>query len=172
MRQGKVISFAGRARPRPRNRNRRRRSAWRREGLWLAAVVAVFAAAATYGVPQVSRDLAAPSAPAAAEARVPTAILTARVTKIIDGDGLVLAGGREIRLGDFNAPEWNQPGGEEARRALSDIAHGQTVSCTPCEGARRAGRCMSYDRLIATCRLRGQRLGDLMRARGIREGGR
>ncbi len=166
MRQGKVIFLVGRARPR-----RRRTSAWRRELFWLVVVAGVFVAAATYGVPQVSRDLAGgTSAPVVAT--TPAGILTARVTKIIDGDGLVLASGQEIRLGDFDAPEWNQPGGEEARRALTEIAYGKTVACTPCEGARRAGRCMSYDRLIATCRLRGERLGDLMRARGVREGGR
>lgn len=31
---------------------------------------------------------------------------------------------------------------------------------------------MTYDRVIATCSMDGKRLGDLMRERGIEEGGR
>lgn len=158
---------------------RRRRRLWARAngGLWLAVVIAVFAAAVWIGVPHVSRDLAdvrsvSAAGPAAQPAAPTSAILTARVTRIVDGDGLVLKSGEEIRLGDFNAPERGQPGGSEAKAALSDIAYGETVDCTPCEGARRAGQCTSYDRIIATCRLNGRRLGDLMRARGVREGGR
>lgn len=95
-----------------------------------------------------------------------------RVVRIVDGDGIVLDGGTEVRLGDFDAPEWNEPGGEEAKAALREIAFGRRVECRACEGARNPRRCASYDRVIATCRLEGKRLGDLMRARGIRQGGR
>jgi endonuclease YncB( thermonuclease family) len=99
-------------------------------------------------------------------------VIFASVTRIVDGDGLVLSTGQGIRLGDFNAPEWNGPGGPEAKQALTDIAYGADLACTPCEGARNPRRCTSYDRIIATCRLNGARLGDLMWARGIAEGGR
>ncbi|MSO71121.1 MAG: hypothetical protein EXQ88_03790 [Alphaproteobacteria bacterium] len=97
--------------------------------------------------------------------------ISGRVNKVIDGDGIVV-GRTEIRLGDFDAPEWNEPGGQTATAALRSIAAGREVVCTACEGARRPGQCTSYDRVIATCRLDGARLGDLMRQRGIREGGR
>lgn len=99
-------------------------------------------------------------------------VFSAKVTSIVDGDGIRLSNGAEVRLGDFNAPEWNQTGGRQAKSALSRIALGQNVECTYCEGARNSRRCTSYDRIIATCRLDGKRLGDLMRAQGIAEGGR
>ncbi len=111
-------------------------------------------------------------APATETASTIPELIAGRAVGVVDGDGLVLETGHEIRLGDFNAPELNQPGGREAKQALTDIAYGQSLACTPCEGARNPGRCTSYDRIIATCRLNGQRLGDLMRDRGIAEGGR
>lgn len=95
------------------------------------------------------------------------------VTYIVDGDGLCVGeaqGGIEVRLGDFNAPELREPGGAEAKAALAELTLGKTVECIACVGAR--GRCRSYDRVIATCTLNGVPLGDLMRARGIKEGGR
>ena len=152
---------------------RRRASPWRPILLLLGIG---FLALVWQTLPRVARDLeaAAPasqSATRSAGAEFPP-VITARVASVVDGDGLILRSGEEIRLGDFNAPEWNQEGGPEAKDALRAIAYGETVDCTPCEGARRAGQCRSYDRIIATCRLNGQRLGDLMRARGIREGGR
>lgn len=98
-------------------------------------------------------------------------VISGRVNEVIDGDGLVV-GRTEIRLGDFDAPEWDEPGGATATAALLRIASGREVVCTPCEGARRPGQCTSYDRVIATCRLNGERLGDLMRRQGIQEGGR
>mgnify|MGYP001417497457 CR=1 FL=1 len=104
----------------------------------------------------------------------PGATFSGPVTYIVDGDGLCVGeaqGGIEVRLGDFNAPELNGPGGAEAKAALRRIAFGKSVTCTPCEGARNPNKCVSYDRVIATCRLNGKRLGDLMRAAGIQEGG-
>lgn len=96
------------------------------------------------------------------------------VTYIVDGDGLCVGdkdGGIEVRLGDFDAPELSKPGGLEAKAALRSIAFGQTVNCKACEGARNPNRCVSYDRVIAVCRLNGRRLGDLMRDAGVPEGG-
>ena len=96
--------------------------------------------------------------------------ITGVVVRIIDGDG-IMVGNTEIRLGDFNAPELRQAGGGEAKDALYRIAYGKQVICTPCEGARNPNRCKSYDRIIATCRIQGERIGDIMRAKGIKEGG-
>ncbi|MBX3480111.1 MAG: nuclease [Caulobacter sp.] len=75
----------------------------------------------------------------------------------------------EVRLGDFNAPELHDPGGAAARDALVRVAMGRRVDCL--------GDHVSFDRLVATCRLAsgkaaGVGLGDLMRAEGIVEGGR
>ncbi|RZJ19101.1 MAG: nuclease [Brevundimonas sp.] len=70
----------------------------------------------------------------------------------------------EVRLADFFGPELNDTGGREARRALIDIAMGRTVTCI-------TGR-RSYDRVVARCALDGVSLGDLMRRRGVPEGGR
>lgn len=70
----------------------------------------------------------------------------------------------EVRLADFNAPELNERGGREAKRLLEDLAMGRPLVC-------RAGR-RSYDRVVAACTLDRRPLGDLLRARGGREGGR
>ncbi|MCP5433065.1 MAG: nuclease [Alphaproteobacteria bacterium] len=89
------------------------------------------------------------------------------VTYIVDGDGLCVGeeqGGIEVRLADFRAIELNDPGGREAKAALTRIAFGKTVSCV-------AGK-HSWDRVVARCTLNGEGLGDLMRAAGIPEGGR
>jgi endonuclease YncB( thermonuclease family) len=88
------------------------------------------------------------------------------------GDGDSLCVGRsgdpatwiEVRLADFYAPELSAPGGREAKAALEAIARGRAVAC-------RAGR-RSYDRVVAHCSLNGAALGDLMRSRGVVEGGR
>jgi len=90
------------------------------------------------------------------------------VTYIVDGDGLCVGhdrGGIEVRLGDFNAPEKDQPGGKEAKAALERIAMGRHVECV------RTGR-QTWDRIVSVCTLNGRSLGDLMRAAWIAEGGR
>ncbi|WP_191555614.1 thermonuclease family protein [Brevundimonas aurantiaca] len=87
-----------------------------------------------------------------------------------DGDSLCVGpAGRperwiEIRLADFNATELNARGGRDAKRLLADVAMGRSLVC-------RAGR-RSYDRVVAACTLDGRPLGDVLRARGAREGGR
>lgn len=75
----------------------------------------------------------------------------------------------EVRLADFNAPELHSPRGPQAKAALERIAMGRQVECVA--GGGRRGNVTSYDRVIATCRLGGRRLGDLMRAAGVEEGG-
>ncbi len=92
-----------------------------------------------------------------------------------DGDGLCV-GDRadpstwiEVRLADFNAPELNATGGRAALDQLRRLVMGRRLDCVATRG--RSGRVIVYDRVIATCRLNGRRIGDLMRAAGIREGG-
>lgn len=97
------------------------------------------------------------------------------VSYVIDGDGICVGfdrGGVEVRLGDFDAPELREPGGQAAKSAIALLVLGKNVECTACEGVRSGSRCKSYDRVVATCRFNGIRIGDLMRAAGVAEGGR
>ncbi len=92
-----------------------------------------------------------------------------------DGDGLCV--GRtsnpnewiEVRLADFNAPELHRPGGAAAKTALERIALRREVICTTERG--RSGRVISYDRVIARCRIGPDSIGDLLRQAGTAEGG-
>jgi hypothetical protein len=93
-----------------------------------------------------------------------------------DGDSLCVGNNRdpstwiEVRLADFNAPELNADGGRAAKTLLERIAFGRVARCTT--GGGRSGRVTSYDRVIATCRVDGRRIGDLLRDAGAEEGGR
>jgi endonuclease YncB( thermonuclease family) len=92
------------------------------------------------------------------------------VVYVGDGDGLCVAVGPgpenwiEVRLADFYAPELAESGGSQAKEALGELALGNLAVCI-------AGK-QSYDRVVATCRINGASLGDLMRSRGIQEAGR
>jgi endonuclease YncB( thermonuclease family) len=92
-----------------------------------------------------------------------------------DGDGLCVgktADPREwieVRLADFNAPELHQPGGAAAKAALERITLHHEVICTTERG--RGGRVISYDRVIARCRIGPDSIGDLLRRTGVTEGG-
>lgn len=70
----------------------------------------------------------------------------------------------EVRLADFYAPELKAPQGRRAKAALSQLALGRRLDC-------KSGK-RSYDRVVANCRLRGAAVGDLLRKRGVPEGGR
>lgn len=93
------------------------------------------------------------------------------------GDGDSLCVGRttdprewiEVRLADFDAPELGEPDGRRGRDILSRLARGRSVACTAVRG--RSGRVVSHDRVIASCRLNGRRLGDLLRAQRAPQGG-
>ena len=97
-------------------------------------------------------------------------IFTGPVVYVVDGDGICVSVGQgernwiEVRIADFYAPELREPGGQQAKAAMTRIAMGRTVRCV-------AGR-RSYDRIVATCTLGGVSLGSLMRRAGVREGGR
>ena len=98
-----------------------------------------------------------------------------QVRYIGDGDSLCVGNSSdpstwiEVRLADFNAPELHAQGGEDAKAALERLAMGQNAQCVATRG--RNGRVVSYDRVIATCRIGGRRIGDALRASGAREGG-
>lgn len=100
----------------------------------------------------------------------PGNIITGPVVYVGDGDSICVSIGQgprswvEIRIADFYAPELREPGGEQAKAAMTRIAMGRTVRCA-------TGR-RTYDRVVATCTLNGTSLGSLMRRAGVREGGR
>lgn len=93
------------------------------------------------------------------------------------GDGDSLCIGRttdpqewiEVRLADFDAPELREREGTRSRELLSRLVMRRLVQCTAERG--RSGRVISHDRVIATCRMNGRRLGDLLRAQRAPQGG-
>lgn len=93
-----------------------------------------------------------------------------------DGDGLCVGATSdpsdwiEVRLSDFNASELNNPTGRADRDRLSDLVLGRWVECVAVRGRNR--RVISYDRVIASCRLDQKPIGDLLREAGGLEGGR
>ncbi|WP_421729134.1 thermonuclease family protein [Brevundimonas sp.] len=97
------------------------------------------------------------------------------VRYIGDGDSLCVGPSAdpatwiEVRLSDFDAPELHSPTGREDRDRLSNLVRGRVLSCAAVRG--RTGRVIVYDRVIASCRLNGRRVGDLLRAAGGQEGG-
>jgi endonuclease YncB( thermonuclease family) len=100
----------------------------------------------------------------------PGATFSGRVVYIGDGDSLCVAVGPgsqnwvEVRLADFYAPELHDAGGEQAKATLSRLAYGHQATCV--------AEHQSYDRMVAACKINGQSLGDMMRAAGVKEGGR
>ncbi len=98
-----------------------------------------------------------------------------QVRYIGDGDSLCLGRGTdpatwiEVRLSDFDAPELHSPTGRTDRDRLFGLVGGRMLACVAVRG--RNGRVIVYDRVIASCRLNGRRVGDLLREAGGREGG-
>lgn len=98
------------------------------------------------------------------------ATFTGPVVYVGDGDSLCVAVGQgpqgwvEVRLADFYAPELNSPDGAAAKAALVRVAAGRQAVCV----AER----QTFDRVAARCRIGGRSIGDLLRAAGVREGGR
>lgn len=98
------------------------------------------------------------------------ASFTGPVVYVGDGDSLCVAVGQgpanwvEVRVADFYAPELSEPDGPAAKAALERIAMGARATCV--------AQHRSHDRIVAQCAIRGRDLGDLMRAAGVREGGR
>lgn len=81
----------------------------------------------------------------------------ADVVKVVDGDGLYLAGIKpQIRLWGVDAPEYNQHGGAEAKRTLTRLALGKRIRCQKMDQDH-------YGRIIARCFLpNGQEINRLM----------
>ena len=102
-------------------------------------------------------------------------VIRAPVIAAIDGDSLCLALGPtpdrwlEIRESRWFAPEYHEKGGLAAKRVMESLI-GRRAVCTIERGANR--RVVSYDRVIASCRVDGVPIGVIMRAAGVREGGR
>jgi len=103
-------------------------------------------------------------------------VVSGPVRYIVDGDGLCVGPSAdpatwvEIRLANFYAPELRGPGGAGAKASLDRATRGRTLNCTAVKGDH--GRVVSYDRLIATCRIGGRDLAELLRLNGLAEGGR
>lgn len=104
------------------------------------------------------------------------AVFSGAVRYVGDGDSLCVgqsgdpAAWIEVRLADFNAPELNARGGAAAKAMLERIALGRSAQCVA--GGGRSRRVVSYDRVIAICRIDGRAIGDLLREAGAEEGGR
>jgi endonuclease YncB( thermonuclease family) len=56
----------------------------------------------------------------------PRGTLTGEVTYVRDGD-TVEVGGLPIRLSGLAAPEWDEPGGAAARKAMVELVDGHTL---------------------------------------------
>lgn len=88
-----------------------------------------------------------PSAPATAEG-----LLAGRVLRVIDGDtvDVRLASGRvRVRLHGIDAPERDQPGGEQATRWLAEAVQDRDVLLEPVSQDQ-------YERLLAIVHLEGR----------------
>lgn len=100
---------------------------------------------------------------------------TGTVRYVGDGDSLCVGQTSdpnewiEVRLSDFNAPELHADGGKVAKAALVRLSLGRQVTCESKRG--RNERVISFDRVIALCRIGHQSIGDLLREVGIAEGG-
>ncbi|WP_322257270.1 nuclease [Brevundimonas sp.] len=92
-----------------------------------------------------------------------------------DGDSLCVgdaadpAAWIEVRLSDFDAPELRSSTGRADRDRLVRLVARRRLDCVAVRG--RSGRVIVHDRVIASCRLNGLRVGDPRRAAGGREGG-
>lgn len=104
------------------------------------------------------------------EGRLPDRVgerFSGAVRYVGDGDSLCVGDGAdprtwiEVRLADHDAPELDEPGGRAAQTALSRLTLGRHLDCQAVRG--RNGRVLSWDRVIARCRLDGRALGPLLR---------
>ncbi|MBI1401441.1 hypothetical protein [Hyphomonas sp.] len=94
---------------------------------------------------------------------LPEPVWTAPATAVIDGDSFCM-GAAEIRLQGYSAPEWDAPGGPEARARLAELLAARgPVTCT--------AKARSYDRVIAACTLPdGERLEAVLKREGSAPG--
>jgi endonuclease YncB( thermonuclease family) len=89
--------------------------------------------------------------------------LEGRVVKIIDGDSLSLLDGHKrqhtIRLYGIDTPEWDQPHGKAAKRALRDLVNGRGVGVVAVEED-------TFGRTVGTVYLEGENINLAMVAAG------
>jgi endonuclease YncB( thermonuclease family) len=101
--------------------------------------------------------------------------LTGLIWYAVDGDGLCISNSPspttwiEIRESDFMAPELNEPGGRKAKVVMDRLV-GRRAVCTVRRGFN--GRVVSYDRVVAACRVDGRSIGEIMAGAGVAQGGR
>jgi endonuclease YncB( thermonuclease family) len=121
------------------------RRRWRRTSLAsLLVVVAAAALLAYYGFPQSESPPARPSAPDDA----PLHAVEGEVLRVVDGDTfeVIYKGDRDkVRFVDIAAAEMDEPGGPEAKQALTRLLEGKVVRL---EIDRRRPR-DSYGRILA-----------------------
>lgn len=131
----------------------------------IAAAASLLCAAGAMADPCEAVSMDAPAPAALREG----ATFSGSVVLVIDGDSLCVATGTapsawvEVRLADFNAAESRSADGPAAKAALQRIAFGEEAVCV-------AGN-KTYDRIAAICRIRGESIGDLMRAADVAEAG-
>jgi micrococcal nuclease len=97
--------------------------------------------------------------PSAASEACKAGILTGRVSYVRDRDTIEL-GSMAIRLQGLAAPEWDEPGGNEARKAMIKLVHGKEVRCE-LDGTR------TYDRCARICYLDGRDIAEAMVSAGL-----
>jgi micrococcal nuclease len=86
-------------------------------------------------------------------------ILTGTVTHVRDGDTIEV-GKIPIRLNGVSAPELKEPLGPQAKQFMRDLVNGKSVRCE-LTGAK------TYDRLVGTCYLDGQDVGEAVISAGL-----
>lgn len=85
-----------------------------------------------------------------------------RVERVIDGDSIVVSSGAhefEVRIADVDAPELDQPGGEEAKTALEELVAAREVHVGIVGGDQ-------YRRVIADVYVDGRNVAAELVARG------
>lgn len=138
-----------------------------------AMIAAVALVTLLLGVGFASLAMAAPRDNQPCKAKLPAkgATFAGRARLIVDGDTLCIGPGADqatwipVRLADFYAPEFSEPGGPEATLALIKLTRRAWITCGPAQHR-------SFERIVAVCQVRGRSIADHLRAAGVPEGGR
>ena len=85
--------------------------------------------------------------------------ITGTVTRVRDGDTIEVAN-TPVRLNGVAAPELDERFGRESRTFMARLVSGKTVRCVS-NGER------SFDRVVGTCYLDGQDIGETIIAAGL-----
>lgn len=105
----------------------------------------------------------------------PGDVIRGRIAYAVDGDSLCVALGRgrgqwlEVREAFWFAPELDSPAGRSAQHVMRQLV-GRSAVCTVSRSF--TGHTFSFDRVVASCRIDGQPIGQIMRAAGVKPGGR